>query len=175
MTFEIIPIQIEHIEPFHRSLDGVARERDYLATTEAPPLAETRAFVENNIARGFPQFVVTVDGAFAGWGDIIPMARPIYAHGGVLGIGFVPEFRGRGLGRALMGRLLAAAQEFGLKRVQLTVRADNKRAIGLYERIGFRHEGEMQKAVYIDGVHKNILMMAIADLEQWRESESQPK
>ena len=168
MVAEIVPIRVEHIEAFHRALDVVARERAFLALTEAPPLAETRAFVEHNIANGFPQFVAIVDGAFAGWGDVVPHTRPIYAHGGVLGIGILPAFRGRGLGQLLMVRLLSAARVFGMKRVQLTVRRDNDRAIKLYERLGFLLEGEQQRAVHIDGVYKNILMMAIADLDRWQ-------
>jgi hypothetical protein len=77
MTVDIIPIRAAHIEAFHRALDRVARERDYLAMTEAPPLAETRAFVEGNIAKGFPQCVVLVDDVLVGWGDIIPNTRPL--------------------------------------------------------------------------------------------------
>jgi ribosomal protein S18 acetylase RimI-like enzyme len=168
VSVEIIPIRHDHIEAFHRALDRVARERDYLAMTEAPPLTETRAFVEGNIAKGYPQFVVLVDDVLVGWGDIIPNSRPLYAHGGVLGLGIVAEFRGLGLGGALISKLLLSAQAMGLKRVQLTVRSDNQRAIKLYERLGFQHEGEMRMAIHIDGIYKNSLMMAISDLDVWQ-------
>ena len=62
---------------------------------------------------------------------------------------------------------LAAAHALGLKRVELTVRSDNDRAIRLYERVGFVREGERRNAVLLDGIYKNILMMAIVDLDQW--------
>ena len=32
--------------------------------------------------------------------EIIPVSQPIQAHSGVLGMGIVPQFRGRGLGLA---------------------------------------------------------------------------
>jgi hypothetical protein len=50
-------IAAEHVEGFHRALDQVARERKYLAFLEAPAVGETREFVTNNIAKGYPQFV----------------------------------------------------------------------------------------------------------------------
>ena len=62
MADEIVPISQDHIESFHRALDFVARERRYLAFLEAPPLEETRAYVLNNIAKGYPQLVV-----LSGW------------------------------------------------------------------------------------------------------------
>src|SRR5260370_16705058 len=61
-TVEIGPITEAHIESFHKTLDVVARERRYLAFLEAPPLESTRAFILNNIAHGYPQFVATVPG-----------------------------------------------------------------------------------------------------------------
>ena len=137
MTIEIVRIRAEHVESFHSSLDVVARERAYLAMTEAPPLESTRVFVAHNIAQGFPQFVAVEADCVAGWCDVIPNERPLYAHGGVLGVALLPAFRGRGLGERLMGTTLTAAGTFGLRRVELTVRGDNDRAIRLYERLGF--------------------------------------
>ena len=98
-TVEIGPIADEHIESFHKTLDVVARERRYLAFLEAPPLESTRAFIRNNIAHGFPQFVATLEGEVVGWCDVTPKSRPIYAHCGVLGMGLLPRFRGQGFGQ----------------------------------------------------------------------------
>ena len=168
MTIEILPIRHEHIESFHRAVDIVARERQFLAMTEAPPLAKTQAFVANNIAQGFPQFVAIDAGHVVGWCDIKPIEMPLYAHGGVLGMALRPAFRGRGLGERLVTTTLTAARTFGLKRVELTVRGDNDRAIRLYERVGFVREGERRNAVLLDGNYKNIVLMAIIDLDRWR-------
>ena len=57
MDVAIRRIAAEHVEGFHRALDQVARERKYLAFLEAPAVGETREFVTNNIAKGYPQFV----------------------------------------------------------------------------------------------------------------------
>jgi hypothetical protein len=79
MAVEIVTITQEYIEGFHRALDFVARERRYLAFLEAPPPDETRAFVLNNIAQGYPQLVVLSAGEVVGWCDVLPKSRPVHA------------------------------------------------------------------------------------------------
>jgi len=160
-TVEIGPIADEHIESFHKTLDVVARERRYLAFLEAPPLESTRAFIRNNIAHGYPQFVATLEGEVVGWCDVTPKSRPIYAHCGVLGMGLLPRFRGQGLGTRLIRRTLDAARAFGLTRVELTVREDNANAIALYEKVGFVTEGLQRNGALVDGEYENIIEMAI--------------
>jgi ribosomal protein S18 acetylase RimI-like enzyme len=48
----------------------------------------------------------------------------------------------KGVGRALMEALKAGARARGCASMHLEVRADNDRAIALYERLGFRKIGE---------------------------------
>ena len=63
------------------------------------------------------------------------------AHSPVLGeiqnVGVAPEYRGLGLGRALVLQALHGFRESGLKRVQLEVTAHNEPAVELYRSIGF--------------------------------------
>ncbi|SDU41064.1 GNAT family N-acetyltransferase [Jiangella alkaliphila] len=54
-----------------------------------------------------------------------------------LHIDLLPRTQGRGMGRALMERLLAALHEAGAPAVHLGVGAANTRAIAFYERMGF--------------------------------------
>jgi ribosomal protein S18 acetylase RimI-like enzyme len=79
----------------------------------------------------------------------------------VLGIGLVPEWRGRGVGRRLMEHALEAARAFPLARVELWVRADNARAIALYRQIGFEEEGRRRRTLLVDGVYYDDIMMAL--------------
>ncbi|CUX27425.1 GNAT family N-acetyltransferase [Rhizobium oryzihabitans] len=157
----IEPIRAEHVESFHRALDTVSRERKYLSFLEAPPLEAVRAFVLDMIENDHPQFVAIADGEVIGWCDIRRESRPTHAHRGALGIGILPPHRDRGLGARLMRRALDAARELGLHRVELCVHADNARAIALYEKIGFVHEGRARDAVLIDGHYTDSLQMAV--------------
>lgn len=157
----IVPIAPEHIEGFHRALDVVSRERKYLAFLEAPPLESTRDFVLGLIEAGNPQFVALEGEVVVGWCDITRHQRPVFQHRGGLGMGLLPDYRGKGLGWALISTTLKAAKEAGFVRVELDVYTDNARAIALYEKAGFVREGIMRDAVCIDGYYKDMITMAL--------------
>src|SRR4051812_36387591 len=103
MDCKILPIAKEHIESYWSTLDFVAREGKYLGFYEAPPIEGTTAWVTGNIENDIAQFVAVVGGKVVGWCDISPEgSRPANRHIGGLGIGLLPEFRGRGIGAELM-------------------------------------------------------------------------
>ena len=162
MTYQIVPIAEEHIRGFHAAVDVVARERKYLAHLEAPPFEETRRFVLRNIEHGYPQFAVVSADTVVGWCDVLPnRTRVIYSHCGTLGVGLLPDFRGKAIGRKLIGRTIDAAFAFGLTRIELTVRDENVSAIALYKSLGFNIEGLHRNAVCIEGQYENLYSMAL--------------
>ena len=163
MSLQIIRMTQKHTEEVHRVLDTVARERKFLSYLEAPPLAQSREFVLEIIAKGNPIFVAVVDDKVVGWCDVVRVERPVHAHVGVLGMGLLPEFRGQGHGRALIKTVLVDAHRVGISRVELTVHADNDRAIALYERVGFVREGVKRYAACIDGCYIDCILMAKLD------------
>jgi RimJ/RimL family protein N-acetyltransferase len=157
----IVPITEEHITGFHRVLGRVARERRYLTYLDAPPLESTERYVRETIANDRALFVaLAVNDEVVGWCDILPINATVHAHVGALGIGLLPAFRGKGIGRQLMSRALAKAHSAGLWRIQLTVYADNLTAIRLYVRAGFEVEGRQKSAAQIDGRLIDLVLMA---------------
>ena len=71
-----------------------------------------------------------------------------------------PGFRGRGLGTALLGHVMAEAGRLGAKRATLEVRASNGDALRLYERLGF----------YVAGTRRNYYTQPVEDaLILWRD------
>jgi RimJ/RimL family protein N-acetyltransferase len=48
-----------------------------------------------------------------------------------------------------------------VERVELEVYARNARAIHLYEKYGFEHEGRKRRLYYVDGEPMDMLMMAL--------------
>lgn len=161
MSFEIVPIAEEHIEGFRAAVDGVAREKRYLAMLRGFPLEETTEFVRASIKKGNPHFVALAGARVIGWCDIQPVPRDTMAHSGVLGMGIIEGHRGTGIGNALMATTLAAAKSFGLTRVELTVREDNLPARALYERHGFVVEGLKRNGFLVDGAYFNLVMMGL--------------
>jgi ribosomal protein S18 acetylase RimI-like enzyme len=67
--------------------------------------------------------------------------------GAIQNVGVLPDFRGRGLGRALVRRALAGFSQVGLQRAYLEVTAQNDSAIHLYREVGFRPAKTLYKAV----------------------------
>lgn len=161
MNSSITPLAEPHFNELHAVLDAVAREKRFLALTQAPPLAETIAFFRQNLDHDRPHFVALIDGAVVGWCDVLPVFRQSRAHIGVLGIGLLPSARHRGLGRQLMVAAIDKAWRQGLTRIELTVRADNPNARTLYERLGFQHEGVQRQAFRVDGQFIDSHAMAL--------------
>jgi putative acetyltransferase len=83
------------------------------------------------------------------------------AHAAGLGMGVHDDHVGRGVGTALLGALLDVADNsLALGRVELTVYADNRPAIRLYERAGFEREGLHRRFAVRDGALVDALAMA---------------
>jgi len=161
MKYEIVSIQEQHINGFWSAVDSVAREQNYLAFLEAPPIETTREFVLDHITNDWPQLVALHEDKVIGWCDISSLDRPVFAHVGSLGIGVVDGYREMGVGRALMKVALQAAQQKGLTRIELTVRENNSRAINLYKDLGFITEGIHRNGLCINGKYENHIFMAL--------------
>jgi RimJ/RimL family protein N-acetyltransferase len=141
-------------------LGVVARERAYIGFLEPPPLEQSRSFWTSLIDKGHP-FLVAVEGAtVVGWCDVVPVPRPIFAHVGTLGMGLLPDWRGRGLGTQLMAAAVEASRACGLERVELAVFADNERAQRLYRKMGFVVEGVQARRAKVDGRYRDEILMA---------------
>jgi [ribosomal protein S5]-alanine N-acetyltransferase len=70
--------------------------------------------------------------------------------------------RSRGLGKQAANVVLQFCwQALNLNRVQVSVFADNERALRLYSALGFRREGNLRQAQYIDGAWKNVVIMGL--------------
>lgn len=162
MSCVIAPITAEDIPGFHAALDCVAKEKIYLAFNAAPPLESTRAFVLGNLEKGHAQVVARDGATVVGWCDVIPPGnRDTNRHVGVLGLGVLPAYRGRGIGKKLMQAAIDSAFAKGLTRIELTVREKNANALALYKKLGFETEGLKKNSSFVNGAYENDYIMAL--------------
>ena len=99
--------------------------------------------------------VAEIDGRVAASSDINPQ-KGYEGHVGVVGIVVKQGFRDSGIGTAMMHVLIEQAKRMGLKVLTLSAFASNKRAIHVYEKVGFVQGGliprkHLKDGKYIDG------------------------
>jgi RimJ/RimL family protein N-acetyltransferase len=83
-----------------------------------------------------------------------------------------PEDRHQGYGAEAIGLLLDHAfNELGLNRVSLSVFEFNEGAISTYERLGFREEGRLRRAVKRDDAFHDAILMSVLKPE-WEAADS---
>lgn len=100
-----------------------------------------------------------IDGKLSGMVVLSRPSRPKLAHTGDIGAMYVCDSaRGTGLADALMTALLEHASRI-VEQVQLTVNAENVRAIKFYERHGFREIGRIPRSLRVgDRYYDDMLM-----------------
>lgn len=82
-------------------------------------------------------YVAEADGEIAGCCGI----RNIVGEGEITNVVVAQNYRGQGIGRALMEYMLKEAPSHGIGDCTLEVRVSNTPAIKLYESLGFKGEG----------------------------------
>lgn len=100
-----------------------------------------------------------LDGKLSGMVVFSRSSRPKLAHTGDIGAMYVRDSaRGTGLADALMAALLEYAARV-VEQVQLTVNAENARAIKFYARHGFREIGRIPRSLHVGDRYYDDLLM----------------
>ncbi len=82
-------------------------------------------------------------------------------HVAHLGISVSVQDQGQGVGTALMAAMCDFADQWAqILRIELTVFSDNERAIGLYRKFGFVHEGTHRGYAMRHGAYCDVFSMA---------------
>jgi len=94
----------------------------------------------------FARLVAREHGEIAGWAALSPVSRRA-AYAGVAEVSvYVAEAcRGRGVGNALLGRLISEAEAKGIWTLQAVVFPENTATLALHKRFGFREVGRRER------------------------------
>lgn len=82
-------------------------------------------------------------------------------HTAEFGITVLKEYWGLGIGKLLMGKMIKYAKRVGITKINLKVRSDNRRAIKLYQKLGFEREGLERHAMKIKGEYVDFVLMGL--------------
>lgn len=170
MSFTIEPARPEDAGALIEYLRTIGGETDNLTfgAEGLPVTAEEEAeFIRKNSAD--PRSLMLTakeDGRIIGDAHIEAFTRRL-SHRAGFGITVLREHWGRGVGCALLERLIAHAQEHDIEIIELQVRSDNARAIRLYEKFGFVKIGHYPRFMKIgqEYVDCDLMNLYLTDQE----------
>jgi RimJ/RimL family protein N-acetyltransferase len=147
-------------------IDLISRETDFLTFGPGEfslTREEERDYLEKcRCAENCLYLLALAEGNIVGTLTFQAGTRARVRHAGEFGISVLKAYRGVGIGSVLIDSLLEWARNTGvIRKINLRVRADNHRAIGLYERKGFVVEGTLRKEIFLDGVYYDNLWMGL--------------
>ena len=157
----LVPLESSHLESYNACVSFVAQERRYIGIVHAPSMNETRAFTESVQAAGGHEMLAVKDDRVIGWCVTTPESGEGFTHLAHIGMGLLPDYRGRGIGRRMLDDALSWAWGSGFERLELSVFSDNYVAIRLYLSAGFVEEGVRRRARKLDGRYYDLTQMAI--------------
>jgi GNAT superfamily N-acetyltransferase len=128
-------IEIEEVAPDSRDAVELIGELDeHLMAHPYPPQSRHAFSVEKLLREGVVFFITRYEGRLAGCGGIKMFDTE---YGEVKRMFVRPEFRGKGLGKAMLRRLAEYARDRGAGLLRLETGIFEVEAIGLYEGFGF--------------------------------------
>ena len=94
------------------------------------------------------------------WGSLnVFNARPAYRHVADFSVYVERQWRGKGVGRVLLTRLVELGRELGYHKLVLSAFPFNTAGVALYERLGFRTVGIYKEQGLLDGTWVDTLIM----------------
>ncbi|HVV24363.1 MAG TPA: GNAT family N-acetyltransferase [Pseudonocardiaceae bacterium] len=106
------------------------------------------------------RWVAAIDGRVAGWTAAAPAStRDCYSGVAETSVYVGEEFRGRGVGTALLRQQIAAADAGGLWTLQTAIFTANRPSIALHHAAGYRTIGVRERIAQRDGVWHDTIML----------------
>lgn len=106
------------------------------------------------------RWVAEVDGQVAGWAALTPVsARECYAGVAETSVYVGADFRGRGVGRALLHKQVTAADAGGLWTLQTSIFPENGASLVLHRSAGFRTVGIRERIAQHHGVWRDTVLL----------------
>lgn len=95
-----------------------------------------------------------------GWAALSHVSRrPAYAGVAEVSVYVVEEARGRGIGLALLRRLVEESEAAGIWTLQASIFPENAASAALHERVGFRVVGRRERIGRLHGVWRDTLLL----------------
>ena len=157
----IRPSRLRDADSLLRNVNLIGREEIYIMVDRVPNLDEERQWLGTFDGVRTVLLVADADGEAIGSADCHGGMYAKTHHVGGIGIAIRDGWRGVGLGRILMERILEWMRARGFKKAELAVFATNGRARRLYESLGFQEEGVRRRHVRIRDEYDDEVLMGL--------------
>jgi L-amino acid N-acyltransferase YncA len=108
----------------------------------------------------FARLVARCDEAVIGWAALSPISsRSVYAGVAEVSVYVSQSARGRGVGYALLDRLVEESEGNGIWTLQAGILPENQASIALHRRCGFREVGRREKIGKLHGVWRDVVIL----------------
>ncbi len=106
------------------------------------------------------RFVAVDNAAVVGWIALAPVSsRCCYAGVAEVSAYVAEAARGRGVGTALLERLVAGTEATGIWTLETGVFSENEASLALLKRSGFREVGVRERIGQLDGVWRDVVFL----------------
>lgn len=106
------------------------------------------------------RYVLLIDGVVAGWAALTPVSgRCVYAGVTEISVYVHEDYRGKGIGAALLQKLITESEKQNIWTLQSGIFPENLASIALHEKHGFRTIGFREKIGKMDGIWRDVVLM----------------
>lgn len=143
-----------------RAVGGETDNLSYSADTFQISEEREAKFIDRFARSKTDVMFVAIDGERVVGNAIVERNRiSRYNHRAEISITVLKEYWGRGIGSRLMEFMIEFSKKTGIEILYLEVRADNRRAIALYEKYGFEALGTFKNFFKIENNYYDALLM----------------
>jgi L-amino acid N-acyltransferase YncA len=106
------------------------------------------------------RLVAVADGRVVGWIAVHPVSlRPCYAGVVEHSVYVEADAQGKGVGRALLERLIEDTERAGIWTIQTGIFPENEASLALHVKCGFRVVGTQERLGQLDGVWRDVVVV----------------
>jgi phosphinothricin acetyltransferase len=106
------------------------------------------------------RLVARNDEAIIGWAALSPVSsRRVYAGVTEVSVYVTDKAKGKGIGRALLEKLIEESEGRGIWTLQASIFPENQASIKLHERCGFRVVGRRERIAQLDGQWRDTILL----------------
>ncbi|NNE16182.1 MAG: GNAT family N-acetyltransferase [Saprospiraceae bacterium] len=166
LTFKVRKATVEDAEAILKHVKTVGDETEFLTFSsedfKKTLEQEKQIILAHNTSPNQLFFIAEHNGSIIGVSNLMASQKPRLRHIGEFGISVLKSYWGKGVGTAMIKFMISWAKEGGIiTKINLIVQKNNFGAVALYLKLGFEKEGDLRRALKINGKYYDAYYMGM--------------